>query len=170
MGKGERAFEQEVRWPAIAGIPLIGIAFCWQAATRRESNRLYWLIALALTIALAINVHYFGVLLMVPLAFASYYEPDQDLRSRMVLVYSKDQELRWLDTLSMSLTEIHMRNFTPFEIEPYESVENKPGESIFVVSHEPEWEWLDDSFTDAHARVRRVGSAFGVDVVSVRFR
>jgi hypothetical protein len=69
----------------------------------------------------------------------------------------------------MSRTEIHMRNFTPFDIEPYESMADKPGEFIFVVSHEPGWEWIDQEFADAHAKARRVGSAFGIDVFSVQF-
>src|ERR1017187_2030449 len=43
---------------------------CWQAATRRETKRTAALIALAMAIALVLNTHYFGVLLLVPLCAA----------------------------------------------------------------------------------------------------
>jgi 4-amino-4-deoxy-L-arabinose transferase-like glycosyltransferase len=42
----------------------------WQAAARRESKRTGVLIALGLAIALALNTHYFGVLLLIPLLAA----------------------------------------------------------------------------------------------------
>ncbi len=110
------------------------------------------------------------------LALASYYEPDPELRSRMVLVYSKDQEARWgrMDVGSRSV--VHMRNFTHFATLPYESVASQPGDHIFVTVHSNRsgWtdlqeDWTDEAFAAAHANVRLVGSAFGGDVVLVRF-
>jgi hypothetical protein len=47
---------------------LFGLAaLSWQTAARRESQRTSALVILALAIALAINTHYYGVLLLVPL-------------------------------------------------------------------------------------------------------
>src|SRR5204863_4147071 len=55
-------------------IGLIAVAMiCWQTVTRYESNRTFALIMLALAIALTINVHYFGMLLLVPLCIAELY-------------------------------------------------------------------------------------------------
>lgn len=103
-------------------------------------------------------------------AFASYYEPDAEIRSRMVLVYSPSQERKWNHTDTGTFQAMCMRNFTSFDIEPYESVADRAGESVFaVVEDEPRWDWALHAFGDAHARVRSVGSAFGVDVVTVQF-
>ncbi len=109
-------------------------------------------------------------------AFASYYEPDPEIGSRLVLVYSKEQEIRWLHSGTASLIAQHMRNFTNFKIEPYESLRGQAGELIFANDRDlfandrdPEWEWTDRAFADAHAKVKRIGSAFGIDVISVQF-
>jgi len=52
----------------------------WQTAIRYERHRIYWLISLALTIALAINTHYYAVLLLVPLCFAELVRSWQNRR------------------------------------------------------------------------------------------
>ena len=50
---------------------LFGLAMLsWQTAVRRKSHRAWALVVLALTIALAINTHYYGVLLLAPLCAA----------------------------------------------------------------------------------------------------
>jgi len=47
---------------------LFGLAMLsWQTAVRRETHRSWPLVVLALSIAVAINTHYYGVLLLVPL-------------------------------------------------------------------------------------------------------
>jgi len=102
-------------------------------------------------------------------AFASYYEPDAEIRSRMVLVYSRAQELKWNHTDTGTFEVMCMRKFTSFNIEPYESVTDHAGEFVFAVADEPRWDWAIQAFGDAHARVRSVGSAFGVGVETVRF-
>lgn len=103
-------------------------------------------------------------------AFASYYEPDAEVRSRLVLVYSRGQELKWDHTDTGTFEVLCMRNFTSFDIEPYESVTGHAGRSVFaVIDDEPRWDWAMEAFEAAHAKVRSVGSAFGVDVVTVQF-
>jgi uncharacterized membrane protein len=101
--------------------------------------------------------------------FASYYEPDPDIRSRMTLVYSKDQEIRWSQMDMTSLIARHMRNFTQFHIASYESLTTQPGDHIFVNYRGLSWSWSDQAFTAAHAKVRLIGKAFAGDVVAVRF-
>lgn len=102
-------------------------------------------------------------------AFAHYYEPDAEIRSRMVLVYSAGQEMKWRHMDTGTFNVLCMRNFTPFDIEPYESVSDRAGEFVFAVVDEPGWDWTIQAFKDAGAKVRSAGSAFGVDVVTVRF-
>ena len=41
-----------------------------------------------------------------------YYEPDADVKARMTLVYSADEELRWNRHDTMALTAMHMQHFT----------------------------------------------------------
>jgi hypothetical protein len=101
--------------------------------------------------------------------FASCYEPDPDLRSRMTLVYSKDQEIHWGHMDMASLIALHMRNFTSFHIVPYESLTTQPGDRIFVNYRGLYWSWTDQAFAAAHAKVTLIGKGFEGDVVSVRF-
>jgi 4-amino-4-deoxy-L-arabinose transferase-like glycosyltransferase len=46
--------------------------WCWQVASRRERNRGFALLGLALAIAATINAHYFGVLLLVPICASEF--------------------------------------------------------------------------------------------------
>ena len=110
---------------------------------------------------------------------AAFYEPDPEVRSRIVLVYSTDQEMKWIHKNVISLTAIHMRSFTNFNIIPYESLTAQPGDHIFVDFGETDkpigWNWLGMAFASAHAEVKPLGSAFcgscevTGEVVSVRF-
>jgi hypothetical protein len=102
-------------------------------------------------------------------AFATYYEPDTDIRSRMALVYSPTQERKWKHNDTMSFNAISMRNFTPFDIEPYESISDRRGEAVFAVVDDLGWDWTIHAFEDAQSRVQSVGSAFGIDIVTVTF-
>lgn len=102
-------------------------------------------------------------------ALARYYEPDLEVRSRMVLIYSRDQELHWDHMDTISLTALHMRNFTDLTITPYEAVTTQPGDYIFVDAVGRMWNWTDQAFAAAHADVKPLGSAFGGDALSVRF-
>jgi Dolichyl-phosphate-mannose-protein mannosyltransferase len=100
--------------------------------------------------------------------FCSYYEPDLDIRSRMALVYSHEQEIRWDRHDTESLTAFRMRNFTGFPIFPYESLTAQPGDHIFVLFHTG-WDWTDQALASVHASITPLGQALGGDAVSVRF-
>lgn len=102
-------------------------------------------------------------------ALASYYEPDQDVRSRIALVYSIPEERRWMHMDTHSLTALHMRQFTSFRIVSYESVISRPGNEMFVTGSIAGWDWTDQAFADERANVRSVGSAFGADIVLTHF-
>jgi hypothetical protein len=99
---------------------------------------------------------------------ASYYEPDPDVRSRMALVYSSNQELLWSRRDTESLTALHMRNFTGFPIVPYEKLSAEPGDHVFVLLHSG-WDWTDQALAAAHADITPLGPAMEGDAASIRF-
>jgi ribosomal protein S18 acetylase RimI-like enzyme len=100
--------------------------------------------------------------------FAAFYEPDADVRSRLALVYSRDEEMRWSHSDTISIIVLHLKSFTPYTILSYESLAAQPGDHIFVVSHGG-WNWTDQAFAADHAEVAPIGHTFGSDVVSVSF-
>ena len=70
-------FSMQVR-PYGLLLGLFGLAMLsWQTAVRRQSHRAWALVVLALAIALAINTHYYGVLLLVPLCAAELVRAGQ---------------------------------------------------------------------------------------------
>jgi hypothetical protein len=100
--------------------------------------------------------------------FATYYEPDADVRSHMALVYSRDEEMRWNHMDAASRIVLHLKSFTPYTILPYEGLTSQPGEHIFVIEQWG-WDWTHNAFAAEHAEVTPIGQAFGCEVVSVRF-
>ena len=48
-----------------------------------------------------------------------YYEPDPQVKARMTLVYSADEELRWNRHDTMALTAMHMQQFTDAPVMSY---------------------------------------------------
>ncbi|MGB9032269.1 MAG: glycosyltransferase family 39 protein [Acidobacteriaceae bacterium] len=107
-----------------------------------------------------------------PAAFSKawYYEPDPEIRSRIVFVYSREEELRWSHMDVISLTELHLRHFTSIPIESWDSVTTQPGNQIFVTFKDSDWDWFDKALAADHADVQPLGPAFQGQVVSVRFR
>jgi hypothetical protein len=100
---------------------------------------------------------------------ARYYEPDPEVRSRMVLVYSRDQELYWNHSDTLALTAMHMRSFPVFPIIPYEWATAQPGSQLFVIDRKDPWDWSGRAIAASDADAKPLGSAFGGDLVSVRF-
>jgi hypothetical protein len=100
---------------------------------------------------------------------ASYYEPDAEVRSRLALVYSANQEMLWSHHDNDARLAMHLHNFTRLTVVPYESIATQPGDHIFVDYKGAPWDWADQSFSAAHANVRPLGHAFGGDLMSVRF-
>jgi hypothetical protein len=97
-----------------------------------------------------------------------YYEPDADVKARMTLVYSADEEMRWNKHDTMALTAMHLRQFTCLPVAAYEAVKAAPGEHVFLMLHTG-WDWTDQAFAEDGATVRVVGEAMGGDVAAVRF-
>jgi len=102
-------------------------------------------------------------------ASASYYVPDAEVRSRLALVYSFDQEMLWGNHNTDALTAMHMRAFTHFNIVRYESVAAQPGEHLFVQVGDSGFDWTNQAFSADHANINPLGSGLGGEVLSVRF-
>jgi hypothetical protein len=100
--------------------------------------------------------------------FVAYHEPDADVRPHMALVYSADEDMRWNHSDASSLTAFHLKLFTSYTILPYESLTTQPGEHIFAVD-QGGWNWIEKAFAAEHVEVTPIGTAFGCEVVSVRF-
>jgi hypothetical protein len=98
-----------------------------------------------------------------------YYEPDADVKARMTLVYSADEELRWNRHDTMALTAMHLQHFTSLPVESYEQLRERGGEQLFVLRHTG-WDWTDQALAADGAQVRVIGHAFDGDLALVTFR
>ncbi len=81
---------------------------------------------------------------------ASYYEPDPEIRSRLALLYSHADELRYDLHDTASLTAEHMQHFTGFTIVPYAQLKAMPGEHVLVLYHSG-WDWTDQALAADNA-------------------
>ena len=99
---------------------------------------------------------------------ASYYEPDPEVRSRIALLYSHDDELRYDRHDTASLTAEHMQHFTAFHIVPYAELKATPGEHFLVLYHSG-WDWTDQALAADHAQVTALGPALDGDAVAAQF-
>jgi hypothetical protein len=99
---------------------------------------------------------------------ASYYEPDPEIRSRMTLLYSHADELRYDRHDTASLTAEHMQHFTGFDIVPYAQLKATPGEHMLVLYHSG-WDWTDQALAADPAHVTALGPVLDGDAVVVGF-
>jgi hypothetical protein len=98
---------------------------------------------------------------------ASYYEPDPEIRSRLALLYSHANELRYDLHDTASLTAEHMQHFTGFTIIPYAQLKAMPGEHVLVLYHSG-WDWTDQALAADNAHATSLGPALDGDAVAVR--
>ena len=99
---------------------------------------------------------------------ASYYEPDPEVRSRITLLYSQEDELRYDRHDTASLTAEHMQHFTALHIVPYAQLKSMQGDHILILYHSG-WDWTDQALAADHAHVTALGPALGGDAVAIRF-
>ena len=100
---------------------------------------------------------------------ATVYERDASVRSRLVLVFSRDQELRWKNIDSLSLTAEHLLKFRKdLGIVSYESLVAQPGDAVFMVDRGG-LEWLEQAFAASHAQVSVLCESLGQRAEVVRF-
>jgi len=99
---------------------------------------------------------------------ASYYEPDLIVASHMALLYSRDEELRWDKHDTVSLTAMHMRSLTGFNIVSWDQLRAEPCPQILILIHGG-WDWTDEALAESHAQITPLGRALNGDAVSVCF-
>jgi uncharacterized membrane protein len=97
-----------------------------------------------------------------------YYQPDPNVKARMTLVHSSDDELKYNRHDTMALTAEHLQHFTWLPVVSYDAVKAAPGEHIFVLYHSG-WDWTDQAFAADGATVRPVGQTLKGDVAAVTF-
>jgi hypothetical protein len=101
---------------------------------------------------------------------ASLYEPDAVLRSRFVLVYSRQEEMEHEFHDTMYLTAVHTQRFSPQPILSYDELRRLPGDHVFASYPASGWDWAETAFAQEAAQVDLLGKGFGGDVVKVRFK
>jgi hypothetical protein len=99
---------------------------------------------------------------------ASYYEPDPEIRSRIALLYSPDDELRFDRHDTASLTAEHMQHFTRLPIISYAQLKATPGGHLLVLYHSG-WDWTDQALAADRANVTPLGPALDGDAVLVNY-
>lgn len=100
---------------------------------------------------------------------ASYYEPDPDIRSRLTLLYSHPDELRYDLHDTASLTAEHMQHFTGFTIMPYAQLKAAPGPHVLILYHSG-WDWTDQALAADNAHTTSLGPALDGDAITATFR
>jgi hypothetical protein len=98
----------------------------------------------------------------------SYYSRSANIRSRIALVYSRDEEMLNQHSNHLSLTAANMGADGVRNVVPYDSIATPGATDIFVIYRSP-WDWTGRAFADAHAKVTYIGPAYGGDLVSVSF-
>jgi hypothetical protein len=97
------------------------------------------------------------------------YVSDPLLRGRLALVYSRDQELRWLRHDTVSLTAEHMTHFTAFPVVTWEQLKNAPGPHLLLLYHGGGWNWTDQALAEDHATLAPVATTLQGEVVAAEF-
>lgn len=101
-------------------------------------------------------------------AATRYYEANADVRSRTVLLYSHEQEVKWNQVGIIAETALNLHDFADIPIASYESIVSSPGAHMFVDFVQPatrlglsrNWNWLGLALAADHADVRLIGSGF----------
>ena len=164
------------KWVALGVFGAMFVAIAWTGVTRVVEQRATWQelqssMAIAPDIKAAVLASATKLLYIQDLYYfdlASYYEPDPDMRSRLALVYSREQEMRWDHHDTISLNALHMRVFTPYKIVPYEQLAQTPGEQVFVLMGGT-WNWTNQAFAADGVQVQPLGTVFGREAAAVRF-
>lgn len=116
-------------------------------------------------------------------AFLSIYDSDPEVHSRLRLLYSRDQEIKWNQEGVTALSALHLHDFADVRIVSYEQLAAEPGEHLVVDFAEPSiqmgkpryWNWIGLALRHDHAEVHLLGKAFqgganvSGDLLSVNF-
>jgi hypothetical protein len=95
----------------------------------------------------------------------TYYNPDPTLRPRFSLVYSQQQEIRWLQHDTLYVTAVNMLTFAPLSGTSYADFLNQP--RPLVVLRYGGWSWISKELAASHAEVKPIASCLGGRLVRV---
>jgi hypothetical protein len=108
-----------------------------------------------------------------PLVFSqlSQYEPDPDVRSRLALLYSEAEEVRYSQMDTFTLTAQHLGRFTSLNTASYESFASLPGDHLYlsVIPGSIGPDWVISASALREARIGPVGSLAHGQVLSISF-
>jgi hypothetical protein len=97
-----------------------------------------------------------------------YYSPSPDIRSRITLIYSQNEERPHRYSDYLSITSANLRGYGVQNVVPYESVSRYGTEQLFLLYHNSV-DWTDEALKDSHARISPLGQVYGGELVSARF-
>lgn len=97
-----------------------------------------------------------------------YYSLDADVRSRIALMYSKQQEIEKAHSNYLSMTCSNMKANGSPRVTTFESLQAEGGVHLMLLSHVP-GDWTDAALRESHASIRSLGPMFGYDLSAVLF-
>ena len=101
-------------------------------------------------------------------AFLSLYDHDPEVHSRLRLLYSTNEEIKWNHESVTGLSALHLHDFANVRIVSYENLKAQPGEHLVLDFAEPSirmgrpryWNWIGFALRNDHAEVHLLGNAF----------
>ncbi len=97
------------------------------------------------------------------------YLADPAIRDRVTLLYSAQEELRWLHHDTAALTATHLQRFAHVPVLRYEELRRLPGEQLILVRYGGGWNWIGDALQQDRARIVPVADALGGTIAAVQF-
>ena len=108
-----------------------------------------------------------------PLLFTqlSQYEADPDVRSRLALLYSEAEEVRYSRTDTYALIAQHLGRFTSLKTESYESLASLPGDHLYLLAIPESFgqDWVISASARRQAKIWPAGSLAHGQVLSISF-
>jgi hypothetical protein len=100
---------------------------------------------------------------------ANQYEPDPELKKRLVLVYSENEELKWNRQDTTTLAALNTMQIASMPIASYDALEKQPGDHYFAIFDTTAC-WERKAFAQEAKQIEFVGDALGGKVYRVRFQ
>lgn len=162
------------RSPAMVGLVLsvaVGLAGCIKVEEEKENARATFAsLAIPESVVAAAVASPSGRIYVQDMGrfeVASLYAP-AEIRARLALVYSRENEIRYDGHDTVSLTAMHMRGFTPHVIVPYEEWKRLPGSQV-LLQYRSGWNWTADALAADGADVHKLSPVGEGEAVVVRF-
>jgi len=96
---------------------------------------------------------------------ASYYLRDDDIRSRLKLLYGPIQELRLHHTDTGSITAVNLERISSLKSASFDSFCN--GQPHLLLTSGDSWEWIGEELQQDGARIKPIGPYLGAELEEV---